>query len=280
MYGGMTRNEWRGLIALLILIVAGVAVRAWVSERESGSMWIEFDPKEGAEKLAAAQPEVQATPTAIDLNAADAQELASRLSGIGQTKARAIVEYRENNGRFQSVEELEKVPGIGPKTIERIRSDVHVSRPEAPEIPQPDAPESPHIPQQYPFPGTEPATVTQRAITSALPQAEKTEITSPPNTITRPKKATVPKPAMPEINRPTRPEVPKTTPAANDGRININTATSEELQTLYRVGPVTAEKIILYRAKHGPFQTVDDITKISGIGPKTLERNRDKIKVR
>ncbi len=67
---------------------------------------------------------------------------------------------------------------------------------------------------------------------------------------------------------------------ADDGdKININTATVEQLVKLKRIGPKYAEKIIRYREANGPFATVEDITKVKGIGPKTLEENIDIITV-
>jgi len=63
---------------------------------------------------------------------------------------------------------------------------------------------------------------------------------------------------------------------ADDGdKININTATMEQLTKLKRIGPKYAERIIRYREANGPFKTVQDITKVKGIGSKTLEENID-----
>ena len=54
----------------------------------------------------------------VDINSADAQTLASNIKGIGVKKATAIVEYREKNGPFKSVEELANVKGIGSKLVD------------------------------------------------------------------------------------------------------------------------------------------------------------------
>ncbi|MBT3299879.1 MAG: helix-hairpin-helix domain-containing protein [Candidatus Marinimicrobia bacterium] len=59
--------------------------------------------------------------------------------------------------------------------------------------------------------------------------------------------------------------------------VNINTANKDELTQLPKIGPVTAEKIILYRNDFGAFKTVDELVKVKGIGKKTLEKIRDKI---
>jgi competence protein ComEA len=59
--------------------------------------------------------------------------------------------------------------------------------------------------------------------------------------------------------------------------VNINTATAKELEALPGVGEVTARRIIDYREANGPFQTIEDIQNVSGIGPKTFEGLKDLI---
>lgn len=60
----------------------------------------------------------------VNVNTADAETIARELRGVGPSKARAIVEYRENNGPFESVEDLLKVQGIGPKVLEDNKKDI------------------------------------------------------------------------------------------------------------------------------------------------------------
>jgi competence protein ComEA len=60
----------------------------------------------------------------IDINKADAKTIAKELDGIGMSRAQAIVEYREKNGAFKSVDDLRKVKGIGAKTLEQNRSNI------------------------------------------------------------------------------------------------------------------------------------------------------------
>lgn len=63
---------------------------------------------------------------AVNINTATAQELQS-LKGIGEKKALAIVEYRQANGPFKTVEDLSKVKGIGAATVERLKPEISVS---------------------------------------------------------------------------------------------------------------------------------------------------------
>jgi competence protein ComEA len=63
-------------------------------------------------------------------------------------------------------------------------------------------------------------------------------------------------------------------PAANS-KINLNTATLAELDSLPGIGPVLAQRIIDYREQYGPFQSVDDLLKVKGIGSSLLEKIRN-----
>lgn len=69
----------------------------------------------------------------IDLNRADAAALCT-LPGIGQSRAQAILDWREEHGGFTSVEELLQIPGIGEKMLETLRESVCVKQ-----TPDPDA---------------------------------------------------------------------------------------------------------------------------------------------
>ncbi len=60
----------------------------------------------------------------------------------------------------------------------------------------------------------------------------------------------------------------------NNSRINLNTATLTQLQTLKGVGPKTAERIIAQRKRVGSFKSLEDLLQIKGIGPKTLNKFR------
>jgi competence protein ComEA len=69
--------------------------------------------------LALCLPAFAAQP--VNINTADAATLASALKGVGQSKAEAIVAYREKNGAFKSADDLAKVKGIGDKTVDANR---------------------------------------------------------------------------------------------------------------------------------------------------------------
>ena len=67
--------------------------------------------------------------------------------------------------------------------------------------------------------------------------------------------------------------------AAPKAKVNINTASASELETLPRVGPKVAQRIIDFRTKNGNFKKVEEIMKVQGIGEKVFENIRDLITV-
>ncbi|TNH03841.1 ComEA family DNA-binding protein [Testudinibacter sp. TR-2022] len=74
-----------------------------------------------ATETATEQAQAQIVTERINLNTASAQELEKGLLGIGAKKAQAIVEYREKNGNFISIDQLSDVSGIGKATLEKNR---------------------------------------------------------------------------------------------------------------------------------------------------------------
>ncbi|MGE5653717.1 MAG: helix-hairpin-helix domain-containing protein [Bacillota bacterium] len=72
---------------------------------------------------------------------------------------------------------------------------------------------------------------------------------------------------------------PAGSPSSGSGKININTADSKTLELLPGVGEVRAKAIIEYRQKNGPFRSIEDLKKISGIGDKTFEQMREQVTI-
>lgn len=222
MYSGMTRKEIQGLMVLLVIMVLGVGIRAYMRSQERPFSWVEV-PADGSgpssvQSQAAGShgpPAIQLLQAPLDINTASAVDLQDSLPGIGPAKAADIIAHRNANGPFPNVDALDRVPGIGPKTLERLRPLVTVAPAAATPAPGP-------------------------AVTPPRPILTQSAVT----------------------------------PAQAPARLNLNTASSGELQTLPGIGPVTAGKILRYREAHGPFRSVEEITEVSGIGPKTLESLR------
>lgn len=75
-------------------------------------------------------------------------------------------------------------------------------------------------------------------------------------------------------------EIAPTAPIPGErGKVNINTATVAQLTTLPNIGETLAERIVAYREENGPFQHVEDITAVDGIGQSRFERMKDDITV-
>ena len=70
------------------------------------------------------------------------------------------------------------------------------------------------------------------------------------------------------------------TQAIAQAGVNINRANEAELTSLHGIGSSKAQAIILYREMFGDFKNVDELAKVKGIGAKTIEKNRARLKVR
>jgi competence protein ComEA len=149
-------------------------------------------------------PAVTVAPKPVDLNTADRGEL-EQLPGVGPSMVDAILSHRREVGQFHSVNYLGAVPGVGDKTLAKLRPLLTVSEPQTEKLERKKA---------------DPPVVTSGG---------KIQPGEPP--------------------------------------INVNTASEAELMRLPRVGPATARAIIAAR----PFRSVNELDRVKGIGPKTLD---------
>lgn len=215
-----TPQERQALAVTALLLIAGAGVRmatapSGVVEWEgAGADTLVADGLEAVRAAAGEELErerIRSTPLApgerIDPNQADELQL-DRLPRVGPALARRIVEFRELNGRFRTLADLDEVPGIGPALLESL----------APLVTLPAAPASP-----------------------------------PPSAV-----------------------VVERTVAAGGRRVNgpvdVNRANEAELESLPGIGPALASRIVASRREDGPFTSVDDLRRVSGIGPALLER--------
>jgi competence protein ComEA len=72
---------------------------------------------------------------------------------------------------------------------------------------------------------------------------------------------------------------PATSAGTPDGKVHLNQATASELDSLPGVGPVIAERIVSYREENGPFETIEDLLDVPGIGEAKLADLRDHVQV-
>ena len=154
----------------------------------------------------------------VDVNHASAGELQT-VPGIGPAIAGRIIESREKEGPFTTLDDLLRVKGIGRRTLDRLRPRLTVG----------DVP-----------PGA--------ARPPAAPKGE-------------------PEPAVAKALRPADLSAP----------VDINRATATELRRLPGVGKTIAQAIVDDRTKNGPFASVDDLSRVKGIGKRRLDRLRTMI---
>ncbi|WP_413506803.1 ComEA family DNA-binding protein [Serratia proteamaculans] len=113
--------SFKALLTVALLSLAGLSVAA--EEKVGAGQPVLSVPAgnagQGAEAGAAAAVNEEAS---VSINQADAEQLASILKGVGLKKAESIVRYREQNGPFTQIEQLQEVPGIGPALFERNRT--------------------------------------------------------------------------------------------------------------------------------------------------------------
>ena len=137
-----------GVTALLIIFVLITAGLAGLKLRDKQPVDRDLEPvltasdlvldpaRPGLLILDVGQGEMEIEPAPpgnalLNINTATAAELDARLPGIGPTKARSILDYRERNGPFTLVDELDNVHGIGPATIGSLRPLITVNLPGA-----------------------------------------------------------------------------------------------------------------------------------------------------
>lgn len=105
------------------------------------------------------------------------------------------------------------------------------------------------------------------------PQPEVPNPPSEPRPAAEPKAEPAPKPAAAP-----KPQTPPVRPTPRF--INVNTASAAELELLPNIGPSLAKAILDYRTKNGAFNSLADLDKVPGIGPKTLEKLKDRVTFR
>jgi competence ComEA-like helix-hairpin-helix protein len=89
--------------------------------------------------------------------------------------------------------------------------------------------------------------------------------------ITRPSAATSASPGRPS-GEPDEPPAKKSNRKQISGKLNLNTASEDQLQLLPTVGPAKAERIVAWRAKNGGFKRIADLRRVKGFGYKTFKK--------
>lgn len=179
-------------------------------------------------------------PVQIDIRTASKEEL-MLLPGIGEKRAQDIIAYRTNKA-FTSTDDLLEIKGIGAKTLAKMLPSL----------------------LQFGTPQFSPETDVGSDAMTTIGLVPFTEEGSGDT-------------ARPTRSRETKPgNIPK---SQLTNIVNLNTAGPEELCTLPGIGEVKAKAIIDYRTQNGNFQSIEDITKVKGIGVKTLAKIRHRLSI-
>ena len=231
----------------------------------------------------------------ININTATASQLTA-LNGIGESRAAAIVEYREQHGDFGSVDDLLNVPGIGEKILEGLRDQVTVG---APSVTAASTGTTHEITQDYNsgLININTATASQLTALNGIGETKAAAIVeyrrqhgdfgSVDELLNVPgigekileglrDQVTVGAPSVTADSAGTTHEI---TQDYSSGLININTATASQLTALNGIGETKAAAIVEYREQHGRFTSVDELLNVRGIGEKTLANIRGQITV-
>jgi competence protein ComEA len=197
----------------------------------------------------------QTQKTVVDLNTASEKELES-IKGVGPATAKKIIAGRP----YKSVDDLSKA-GVPAKTIEGMKPYVTVGKPAA-ATPAPAEKKTTTPPA--PAKAAAPPAVSKGATQDAQPKASAAPppSTSPPSAVA-PQKA------------PAKSSTPAPAKLAPGQKVNINTATKEQLEALPEIGPVKAQAIIDGR----PYKKADDVMKVKGIKEGTFNKIKDVITV-
>lgn len=185
----------------------------------------------------------------VDLNTADAKTLES-LPGIGSATAKAIIAARP----FKSVDDLKNVKGIGDSKFAALKDKVTVGAAPA---------AAPAAPAAAPAAPAAPAAKAPAAAKAAPAAAAPAAPAAP---------AAAPAAAAPAAKAAAKAPAAKLAPGQ---KVNINTATKEQLDMIPEIGAVKAQAIIDGR----PYQKVEDIMKVKGIKEATFAKIKDFITV-
>lgn len=175
----------------------------------------------------------------IDPNTASEEEL-DRLPGVGPALARRIIAEREAGGPFRSLDDLTRVSGIGPRSLDRLAPHVRIS------------------PSALPAPGAGPG----RA--GGGPAHVAPFATAPAGGA-----------AVGAV----RGAGPARGEPQGAILLDLNRASASQLETLPGIGPALARRIVVYRDSAGGFGGVDELVRVRGIGPALLEKLRPYVRV-
>lgn len=221
----------------------------------------------------------------ININTADATAL-QQLRGIGAAYAQRIIGYRQQNGLFQTANELLKIKGIGEKRLQKIRPFITLG---VEAVAPPFSSKNDALPRQkveteektdakiqvkYKRKGED-----KNQAEVKIKGDEKLEFNPEAEVKDRVQyKDEIDDESKTKIDDKKRGEV-ENKPEKAPFTINVNKADAETLQSLSGIGPAYARRIVEYRQLNGPFETKEQLLDIKGIGEKRLAKIKPFIKL-
>jgi len=251
----MRKTLWNALGAL----GTAAALVAWAPSAFSAS---KKTPTPAAEASAAKTSSDKAAKTEkVNLNTATEKEIAAA-KGVGDKLAKELVKNRP----YKTWEEVSKVKGVGTgKKLDSLKKVLKLSDGVAAKDEKPAEKETKGKESKSSSKGEE-ATAAPAAAGAAAGGAASTGKTSAAT-----------EPSSPSKKSPSSSSSEKLAPGT---KININTASAEELDKLPEIGPVKAQAIVDYRKANGKFASPEDVMKVSGIKEATYAKIKDYIVVR
>jgi len=199
----------------------------------------------------------------VNLNTADEKTIAG-VKGVGDKLAKELVKNRP----YKTWEEVSNVKGVGSgKKLDSLKKVLKLS----------EGPAAASAATEKPAKETR-TSKTEKAVETApaAPAAPAGGATAPAGGATAPAGGATAGAAKAKSAPAEKAEAPKLAPGT---KININTASAEELDKLPEIGPVKAQAIVEYRKANGPFKSPEDIEKVKGIKAGTFAKIKDYVVV-
>ena len=236
----MKRALWNGLAACIAIVALAASPAALAAKKKTPTPAAEVSSTSAADKTAKTER--------VSLNTADEKTIAGA-KGVGEKLAQELVKSRP----YKTWDEVSKVKGVGSgKKLDALKKVLKLSEGSAP---APAAPAAAKAPAAAPVAAPAPAAAsTGKATPASEPSSPSKKSSSSSSS--------------------------SSTKLAPGTKININTATKEELDALPEIGPVKAQAIVDYRTANGRFAAPEDIMKVPGIKEGTFAKIKDYVVVR
>lgn len=218
-----------------------------------------YETRKGKGRKGAGKSKAEAFTGVMDLNAATVEELSS-IKGLGAKMAEGIVKYRTEHGPFRNVTDLTSVKRVGQKLVDKISPHLSIKEPSG------GWPSPPGQEKSGSGDGTDTGDGTGDAgKTGKADSGVSGSFVSGEDADTVIGDAVIGDTVIGDT--------------VIGEKVDLNTATAEELTKVKGIGAKTAGNIVRNRQENGPFATVDDLTRVPRVGQKLVDKIRDLVMV-